>query len=52
MTLVRLSLIPLDDPLSWSLILVSEFSIKDRVVGLTQVPVLADDEYMTKANNQ
>ena len=53
-TLVRLSLTPLDDPLSWSLILVSEFSMKDRVLGLTQVPllrvvpVLVDDEYMIK----
>ena len=45
---------PWDIPLSWSLILFSEFSMKDRVVGLTQVPllrvvpVLADDEDMMK----
>ena len=43
-----------DIPLSWSLILDSDFSMKDRAVGLTQVPllrvvpVLADDEYMIK----
>ena len=46
---------PLDDPFSWSLILVNEFSMKDRVVGLTQVPSLlpsvvqaADDKYKLK----